>query len=279
MDFVLVNGVPSSKKDANPGRFLWNSSVVISQDIWFGFGGIPLLNENLDNIQSQLQSLSYELPPLFNNRREIFRLFKRLLNKNKYYRSGYLHLKILVSDQESNWLLETTNYEGFEFPNREQGLLTQISPFQKFSGAPFGRLLCHNRLFWLAAETKNEAGSLSRSIFTNEKGQVCDARGANIFLAKNGVLHTPSLDTGCYGDLIRRIVIEQAAALKIPLIESNEIDEKKLLAADEIFLASEARGIEWIMGIGTKRFVRNYSLIIHENVNAHLQVRAQKQLL
>lgn len=271
MDFVIANGVVATREEVDITGFLWNRPLVITQDIWFGYGGIPLLNENLESLQQQLQSLGAELPPLFKNKRELFRLCKRILNKNKYYRSGHLRFQFFVSGSEVASLISSENYEGFAFPFSEQGLLASVSSYKKLSTSLLNRLLCHNSVFWRAAEVENGVHPLQTTIFLNENNMVCEGNAANIFVVKKGVLITPSTETGCYEDVLRKIVLEQAAGLKTPVIESAEIDVKKLMAADEIFLASEARGIEWIMGVENKRFMRNYSSLIHEKVNEFLR--------
>lgn len=275
MEFAIVNGLMISKKEVVPGNFLWNRPFVLAQDIWFGYGSIPLLGENLDDIRIQLDSLNARVPAIFNNRRELFRLLKRMLNKNKFYRSGHIQLQIFVSNQEPLWMAQAVNYDTFEFPHPEAGLLAQISDFRKLSTNPLSALRCHQRNFWIAGSGGNEANTVPRSIFMNEKGIICDVSEANVFIVKKGVLITPGLETGCNIDLLREIVMKQAAELKIPIVETNELDEKKIMAADEIFLAGEARGIEWVMGIGTKRFVRNYSSLIHRKVDDYLKEKVQ----
>ncbi len=274
MEFVIVNGLVCNKKDADTGNFLWDQPLTVSQNIWFGYGGIPLLKENLISLQEQMASLGRSLPALFQNHRELFRLLKRVLNKNKFYRSGHLQVQFFVYKKETQWIVKAVNSEDFEFPFSDTGLIGEISSHSKLSSNELNRLRCHNQLLWKAAETKTEDFE-RRPILLNEKGMVCDASEANIFLIKKGVLVTPSLNTGCYQDVIRQLIMNLASDLKIPVLESVEIDANILLAADEIFLASEAHGMEWIMGIDTKRKVRNYSLLLHEKMNDFLKEKVQ----
>ncbi|HPF51804.1 MAG TPA: aminotransferase class IV [Draconibacterium sp.] len=274
MKFVIVNGVVCNKEEAIISDFLWNQPLTVSQNIWFGYGGIPLLKENLLDLREQMASLGKTLPPVFAHQRELFRLCKRMLNKNKFYRSGHLHFRFFISGKEPKWLVEAVNYEEFEFPFPDSGLLAEISSLTKLSTSELNRFSSHNQLLWTAARVKTGTPA-TRPIILNEKGMVCEASDATIFLIKKGVLVTPSLESGCYQDVIRQIIIDQAIKNKIQVIESVEIDAKMLLAADEIFLASEARGIEWILGIENKRFVRNYSLLLHEKVDEYLKEKAK----
>jgi len=271
MEFVLVNGEVTTRNEADFSGFAWNNALTIAQNVWFGYGGIPLLEENVTNLQLQLQSLGSELPPLFQNKRELFRLCKRVLNKNKFYRSGHLRFQFVISENEVAYIVSAINYEGSSFPNPAQGLLINVSPHRKVSTSSINRLRCHNRTFWKAAEVDNKNEPHLTPVFLNEKDMVCEGPAANIFLLKKKVLVTPSLESGCFEDVLRKIIIEQAAALKVQVIESDEIDVKMLRAADELFLASEARGIEWIMGIENKRFVRKFSIQIAEKTDDFLK--------
>ena len=44
---------------------------------------------------------------------------------------------------------------------------------------------------------------------------------------------------------------------------------------NEIFLASEENGIQWVLGVGNKRFVHRASIKIHELLNLQLKKMVQ----
>ncbi|MEO5915701.1 MAG: aminotransferase class IV [Luteolibacter sp.] len=79
------------------------------------------------------------------------------------------------------------------------------------------------------------------TIFLNTAGQLCESATANLFLVKNGVLLTPSLDSGCLPGIGREILCELAAAHGIQ-VEDRLLLPADLHAADEIFLSSSTRG-------------------------------------
>ncbi len=86
-------------------------------------------------------------------------------------------------------------------------------------------------------EAKNH-GSLE-AVMMNQAGFVSEATGDNIFIAKDGVLYTPSLDCGGLNGITRRTVIEIARGLKIKVVE-NLLTRYELYTADECFLTGTA---------------------------------------
>ncbi len=271
MDFFIENGRVISTKEANLGIFLLEDSFVFSQKVWFGHGGIPLLNENIESIRLQLQLLGAELPGLFCNYRELFRLCKRMLNKNKFYQSGHILFRFFISDKNVDFVVTCQNYSGFDFPMKGEGILVNFADYTKNSQSQLSVFPCYNQNLWKAAIARIRKSAFQNSIFLNEYGKVCDGIFSNLFFIKGNTLYTPSIKTGCFCDIIRKIILQEAATLQLEIVESSEIDAEQLMDADELFFAGEARGFEWILGIENKRFLHNVSIILHERVNQHLK--------
>ncbi len=80
------------------------------------------------------------------------------------------------------------------------------------------------------------------TIFLNTAGNVCEASTSNVFLVKNGTLHTPTLASGCLPGITRAMVIEMAEKLGIPSAV-RDITAEELHHADELFLTSSIRGV------------------------------------
>jgi branched-chain amino acid aminotransferase len=79
-------------------------------------------------------------------------------------------------------------------------------------------------------------------ILLNVEGCLAEGASTNVFLAKDGVLRTPSLDTGILAGITREVVIELAAGLGLPCrAVTLRLDD--LLDADEAFLSSTTREV------------------------------------
>lgn len=86
-------------------------------------------------------------------------------------------------------------------------------------------------------EAKNH-GSLE-AVMMNQAGFVSEATGDNIFIVKDGVLYTPSLDCGGLNGITRRTVIEIAQGFKIKVVEAL-LTRYELYTAEECFLTGTA---------------------------------------
>jgi branched-chain amino acid aminotransferase len=85
----------------------------------------------------------------------------------------------------------------------------------------------------------------SEAVFSNTRGDLCEATGSNVFLVFQDVLHTPPADSGCLLGVTRALVLELARDLGIP-VEETALPHDALLRADEAFLSSTTREVQAI---------------------------------
>ncbi|WP_352337431.1 branched-chain amino acid transaminase [Psychrobacter sp. 16-MNA-CIBAN-0192] len=77
------------------------------------------------------------------------------------------------------------------------------------------------------------------AILMDPQGFVCQGAGENLFLVKDGVLHTPDLAGGALDGITRRTIIQFANDLGIKVIE-RRITRDEFYLADEIFMTGTA---------------------------------------
>lgn len=268
-EFVIANGQILKKEEFVP--FEYNDPVVITRKIWYGFGGIPLFHQNVELIREELLLLKMAVPALLNDVNEFFRLVKRVLNKSRYYRSGYVTIKLFAEFARTDFVVECSAFEEFEFPVSQQGILLNFAEVPVFSGDPFVRFQFYNSLVWKTAEIAKLQTQAQNTVFLNERACVTHGIGANIFAVKGREIFTPAPETGCYIDVLRDLVIETARKSGLKIRETAALKKSDLMEMDEIILASEAGGFQWVMGIGTKRFVQKFTVLICEKLNATLK--------
>lgn len=104
----------------------------------------------------------------------------------------------------------------------------------------------------LALARANHAGEC---LFANERGEVCEGTGSNIFIVRNERLETPPLDSGCLGGVTRALLLELAARLALPTIEHpipfSVLSEGHV---EEVFLTSTTRDVHPVSRIGDRMF-------------------------
>ena len=77
------------------------------------------------------------------------------------------------------------------------------------------------------------------AILMDPQGYVCQGAGENLFLVKDGVLHTPDLGGGALDGITRRTIIQFAEDLGIKVVE-RRITRDEFYLADEIFMTGTA---------------------------------------
>lgn len=101
-----------------------------------------------------------------------------------------------------------------------------------------------------SALAKSEAvlDGYDEAIFLNDRGQVCEGSAENIFIVRDGALHTPDRTADILEGITRRAVMELAAEFGIPVHE-RPIARTELYVADEVFLVGTGCQVSWVKTI------------------------------
>ena len=150
------------------------------------------------------------------------------------------------------WPFETTGkaslliMTGDQRPLSENFKLT-VSSHTVNSASPLAGVKSCNYLENLMALDEAKARGFNEAIRVNERGEITSAAMANVFWLKDGVLHTPSLMTGCLAGTMREFVMEQ--------IECREVEAtiEQLENAEAIFLTSAGLGLIRAAEFGSKQ--------------------------
>jgi branched-chain amino acid aminotransferase len=89
------------------------------------------------------------------------------------------------------------------------------------------------------AKTEAVKSGFDEALLLNSRGKVSEASGMNLFLVRDGVLITPSVDQDILEGITRASVIELARAMGIEVLE-RPVDKSELFIADEVFLSGTA---------------------------------------
>lgn len=96
------------------------------------------------------------------------------------------------------------------------------------------------------AHAKSKGGS--EAIFANNRDELCEGTGSNIFVVVDGVLHTPPLESACLAGITRELTIEYARDVGIEVVE-EALPFTVLETAEEAFLTSSTRDVQPIHAI------------------------------
>ena len=107
------------------------------------------------------------------------------------------------------------------------------------------------------------------ALMLNDKGEIAECTGDNVFALSKGVLYTPPLDAGSLRGITRAAVMDIAAELDVPLRE-QPLTRYDLWTADECFLTGTAAEVipcveldhrpigDGTPGEVTQRFIRRF---------------------
>jgi len=93
----------------------------------------------------------------------------------------------------------------------------------------------------LALEAAQAAGA-QEAILVNVSGDLCEGATSNVFFARDGVLHTPSLECGCLPGVTRKLLL---AALRKSGVEVREGRNPMtvLESCDEVLVTSTLKNV------------------------------------
>jgi branched-chain amino acid aminotransferase len=119
--------------------------------------------------------------------------------------------------------------------------------------APTASKATGNYMIGTLSKHKAEAAGYADAMMLDWRGNLAEATGANVFLAIDGALHTPT-PVGFLDGITRRTVMALARRRQIPVIERvmlpGELDK-----AQEVFLAGTAAEVTPVREISGKSFV------------------------
>ncbi len=101
-----------------------------------------------------------------------------------------------------------------------------------------------------SALAKSEAvmNGFDEAIFLNSRDQVCEGSAENIFIIREGALHTPDRTADILEGITRRSILALAKDLGIPVVE-RPIARTELYVADEVFLVGTGCQVSYVRSV------------------------------
>ena len=96
----------------------------------------------------------------------------------------------------------------------------------------------------LAEATRRGA---SEAVLADTQGRLSECTGSNVFVVVDGVVATPSLDTGCLAGVTRELVLEWGEA--VAEMREALLPYDVLATADEVFITSSTRDVHPVVRI------------------------------
>lgn len=219
-----------------------------------GFG-IFRLDDHVKRMQASCKILRF---PVAFDTAFIRKSILELAQKNELSGKTYIRPLIYRSDSELSpdisgdydLAIYMLNMSEVDYADSSKGLSACISSWQRNSDnalPPRTKATGGYLNSALAIHDAHQAG-YDTAILLNQHGQVGEGAVMNLFMVKNGVLITPTVDADILEGITRKTVIELANELNISVVERN-ISRSELYTADELFFCGTAVEIAWCQSV------------------------------
>jgi len=262
-----AHAVESSSRAFLYGDGLFESIKVIN--------GRPI---NLENHYSRLiagaELLKIRIPSYFNV--DFFReKIEELVGLSKIKAGGRVRLSLdrtsggtyKPDSNDATFLIEVEDLPSNCFELNTKGLEIDLFISMRKQACKMANYKTKNGLLYILASLDAGERSLDDVLITNEKGIIIESTSSNLFVVSNGVLYTPGLEDGCLAGTMRMQIINIALENKMKVYECS-IMPQNLLVADEVFLTNAMKGVIWVGGYRTKRYLNNISRKFVDWLNA-----------
>ena len=221
---------------------------------------VQFLDDHVDRLYRSAEAYNLEIPF---NKNVISNAIKEIVKVNKL-KSAYIRPLVFFGDGEMGLLpqdipvrvaiaaWEWGAYLGDDAGS--QGVNVCISDWQRISPKsfkPFAKGVGGYMNSTLAKIDAVKEG-FDDAIMLSDNGTVAEGCGKNIFIYKNDQLLTPSIETGALGGITRKMVIEIANYLDIPVVE-QDLSPADLIASDEIFFTGTATEIVGVVSVDSNK--------------------------
>jgi branched-chain amino acid aminotransferase len=91
----------------------------------------------------------------------------------------------------------------------------------------------------ILAKREAQAGGYQEAILLDSEGHVSEASGENVWMVRDGVVHTPAFGSAILGGITRDTILHLLREMNIP-VQERSIARDELYIADEVFMCGTA---------------------------------------
>jgi branched-chain amino acid aminotransferase len=239
-------------------------------------GALPLYHLHFPRLQHACEMLKLELDKKFNAayfKKEILKIAKaKDLTQNSRARLSIFRTAggyYLPKSSKAEFIIEIRPLTENGFELNDNGFKIDLyadveKPVSKLSSFK----TCNALIYVLAALHRQEHG-LDDCMLINWKSRIVESIDSNIFIVKNGIVHTPPLAEGCVAGVMRDYVLQLMTKLKI---EYSEIPFtlEEIFTADEMFLTNAIHGLKWVGEYKSKKYELKMAQLLSAALNKEL---------
>jgi branched-chain amino acid aminotransferase len=245
---IYLNGDYVEKEDAKVSVF--DHGLLYGDGVFEGIrlydGCVFKLDEHLERLEYSAKAILLDLPL---TRSEFREAVCETCRRNEL-RNGYVRLVVtrgpghlgLTPDGcgPSNVIIIADEIQLYPEEYYENGLKIISVPTRRINSSALPPAIKSlNYLNNILAKIEAKRVGFQEALMLNDKGEIAECTGDNVFILSKGILFTPPLDAGSLRGITRGAVIDLATELDVPYRE-QALTRYDLWTADECFLTGTA---------------------------------------
>jgi branched-chain amino acid aminotransferase len=245
---VYINGKLFDKSDAKIS--VYDHGLLYGDGVFEGIrvysGKVFRLKEHVERLYDSARAIALEIPLSAAQMAEAVEMTVKANAKKE----GYIRLVITrgagslgldprkTSDPQVIIIVDDIVMYPQELYDNGMEIVTAAT-IRNHPNALSPRVKSLNYLNNIMAKVEGIRAGCHEALMLNDKGEVAECTGDNVFLAKHGILKTPPPDAGILEGVTRGAVIELARAAGIP-VQEPPLTRHDVYTADECFLTGTA---------------------------------------
>lgn len=179
---------------------------------------------------------------------------------NVFRKDGGLYTPI------TNEIDYTIQVNSINYITKESYKIDVFKDFYNYSGL-LSTVKTNNRMVNTLASIYAKENDLDNCVLINERKGVVEVSNGNIFVLKDNVVKTPSLNEGCIKGIVRKKVIEIISKNDNYILEETTISPFEIQKADEVFITNAIIGIQPVTNYKKKSFKTEFGNKIAKSLN------------
>jgi len=221
--------------------------------------GIPVfLNQHLQRLSKGCEKLLIPIPDIEIFRKEAFQLAQSSASKQAV-------LKLIVTRgsggrgyRQPEIIHPTRLFSLHPFPDypesyKRQGINIRFCNTRLGINPALSGIKHMNRLEQVVARSEWNSSEIQEGLMLDINGNIIEGTMSNIFLVKENVLYTPTIEQCGVEGIVRNIVISEAQKNQVYVVEKT-LSKEDIKSADELFVTNSIIGIWPVKQLKEQRY-------------------------
>lgn len=235
-------------------------------------GKAVYLSAHLTRLFEALKEYRITFPYTMTELQDIIEKLNEQDGKNGYFRLNVSAGAHAIGLAPTEYTTPTVILFRKELPIIERGTEKEAVWLKTVRNTPEQQIRAKSHHYGNNVKARMELPNLAHyeGFFTDAQEVVAEGITSNIFWVKDGILYTPSIETGILPGITRQLVVDLAQQMQIPVYEGRFL-KWELEQAEECFVTTAVQELVPISHIGEIQFAGNMGKVYNQLHNAYLQ--------